>query len=281
MSESGANSENLERPQEDQVSSESVSKDKVGKKTSSLAVASKISAITAAVAFGLFVVFSLWPSSTGFCLAFSAGIFSLFLSIVALLLGISALIAISLSKQLKGYGCASKAVILAVACWLLSPTLFWPWFNEARGEHGTRLFGGHRRLYRLGRLVIEYSKDHNGYLPVASEWCDLLMEYDKGLSRGEFKHPLLKHSACNFAFNKNLDGLLLSDIPGEVVLLFEADGDWNLAGTTELLKQRKDLDVYVFLVNGESYRYAFTDGGITKYDSDSKKVIVERLRWKP
>jgi hypothetical protein len=260
--------------------SEAGRRNKNGRKRSSLAVASKITVIGAVVTFGLFMFFSLWPGSAGFCLAVSTGYIAMLLCAVAVLLGISAVIAIFLSKELIGYACAIKAIVVAAACWLLFPMVFYPWFNNKRDEHWRKEWGGLDRLEQLGKSVIEYSKDHNGYMPAVNQWCDLLMDYDKRLSRDDFKRPLLKHSACNFAFNKNLDGLRLSDIPGEVVLLFEADGDWNLGGTAELLKQRKGLDVYVFLVNGESYRYDFAVGGIRKWDHQSQKVLVDPLRWK-
>lgn len=134
-------------------------------------------------------------------------------------------------------------------------------------------------LRLLSKVISEYAVDYNGCLPEADRWCDLLMEYDKNLSRGNFKHPLLKSWDCNFAFNKNLGGLRLADIPNDVVLLFEADGDWNLTGTAELLETRRSEHghINVLFVDQTILDYWFYEDGVRSKDSYTHKP----LRWKP
>jgi hypothetical protein len=93
-------------------------------------------------------------------------------------------------------------------------------------------------LHQLGLAVNQYAKVHEGCLPAADKWCDLLMESDPSLSRRIFECPTEKGGVCSYAFNRKLDRLRLMDLPNDVVLLFEADGGWNLSGGQELLTIR-------------------------------------------
>jgi len=128
----------------------------------------------------------------------------------------------------------------------------------------------------LAEAITKYSQANDGYLPAADRWCDLLMEQDENLSRDNFKHPEIQGSSV--AFNKNLDGLRLVDIPDDVVLLFEAKGGWNLIGGEELLNKanpnRNFVDV--LLVNREIKTYWVKCGGVKAYDG-----TFMPLRWKP
>ena len=140
-------------------------------------------------------------------------------------------------------------------------------------------------LRLLGKSFIGYAKNNNGYLPDANQWCDLLMRYDKTLTGQNFKHPLIKEWECNIAFNKNLNCLKLSEIPKDTVLLFEADGGWNLSGDKELFeKSRKEQTdyyfCYVLLADGNIESYRFEEGGYKTFDSKGVESI-KPLRWKP
>jgi hypothetical protein len=231
------------------------------KKTSWLAIASLISII---FAIGFLLVPSLsfvMRLRIAFCL-----------SLAALVLGIIAFIIIGFhGEKLKGRGYAFTAVVLAL-------------FYILMGMNSLARFMDYKAKYNLRKLrraLIAYAEDRDEHLPVANNWCDLLMKYDKSLSRGSFTHPLIKGSECDFAFNKNLDGLRLADISGDAVLLFGTSGNWNLTGTAELLKERQSLDTYILFVNGDIYRYSFSDEGVQKWDDDLKETFIEPLRWKP
>ena len=94
-----------------------------------------------------------------------------------------------------------------------------------------------KKIKGLGAEITEYAAKHNGYLPIADKWCDLLIEHNKNLSRHSFCCPASK-GACSYAFNKNLSGARLSDVPEQTVLLYESHEGWNLAGGAELLVMR-------------------------------------------
>lgn len=131
-------------------------------------------------------------------------------------------------------------------------------------------------LKLLGKEIRGYSEKHNGYLPSADNWCDLLMEHNKYLTKENFRHPGIEGSVL--AFNEALSGMRFADIPKDVVLLFEAKGEWNLKGGKELIKKanpNRDI-VYVLLINGEIKPYWI--------EEESMKNWVGKftpLRWKP
>lgn len=140
-------------------------------------------------------------------------------------------------------------------------------------------------LKLIGDTMIKYAEYNNGFLPDANNWCDLPMSYDKKLTRMNFKHPLIKEWECNIAYNKNLSGLKLSEIPKDTILIFEADGNWNLSGDEDLLRERyinnKDyLSVYIILANGKMVEYWFVKGGYRYVDSNGVLSFTPPL-WKP
>jgi len=88
---------------------------------------------------------------------------------------------------------------------------------------------------------------------------------------------------CHFAFNKNLSGLPMTDIPGDVVFLFEADGDWNLNGTHELLKTRyrERGCIWVLFADQTTANYWYYKKAIRKFDLKGTYMYYEKPRWKP
>jgi len=66
-----------------------------------------------------------------------------------------------------------------------------------------------------------------------------------------------------------------------VVLLFAAEGGWNLNGGVKLLKERPNLDTYILFISDDIDRYSFSKGGVEKYDSVTDEASIELLRWKP
>jgi hypothetical protein len=140
-------------------------------------------------------------------------------------------------------------------------------------------------LRLIGNTIVKYAEYNNGHLPDANQWCDILMSYDKTLTRQNFKHPLIKEWDCNIAFNKNLSGLKLSEISKDAVLLFEADGGWNLSGDVDLFQKKyKEMGGYVislvFLADEQIKEYRFAEGGYRYFDSNSTESF-KPLRWKP
>ncbi|MFA5553672.1 MAG: hypothetical protein WCZ89_07835 [Phycisphaerae bacterium] len=133
------------------------------------------------------------------------------------------------------------------------------------------------KLNILSEIIHNYTRDNNSLLPTADNWCDVLIQYDKNLSKEIFMHPRLEGVAI--AFNKKLSGLSLEVIPKDTVLLFEAQGGLNLSGGKELVKtpNLNYSTVYILLINGkiEQYWVNYIDGQM------SYKKTVDSLRWEP
>jgi len=236
------------------------------KKTSRLAIVSLILGFIS-VFLGVATLF-IPPISCFF--TYSAYIY---LSITTFLLGVSSIVVISLGRQrIKGYQYAIQAIGLAFLCVL-------SWGMVAR-------FVNHKSSiseYRLKKLAIAidaFCQSNKGHLPLAAEWCDSLLRYDDSISRSDFsEHLFLGSGKCHFAFNKNLSNLLLKEIPGNTVLIFEADGDWNLSGGPELLETRRPKygHIKVLLADFSIRDYWFYEDGIRSEDSFAHKPA----RWKP
>jgi hypothetical protein len=188
-------------------------------------------------------------------------------------------------KESKGYIRAIAAIFIStpfVLAFLLSMLV-----ARVRAER-EKANTGIYNLHVLGEALVEYSKDHDGYLPVADKWCDLLMEYDGNLTRDNFHHPkpdrFQLRGECHFSFNKNLSGMRLSDVPSDSVLLFEADGGWNLNGASELLKTRyedKFSSIAILLADQTVQRYWYYKEAVRKFDSKGTRMYYEKPRWQP
>ena len=186
-------------------------------------------------------------------------------------LGIIAAFVISRHKHLRGYGYVITPIVIGGGFILMMGMAELRLRTHAYGE---RTYTAVYNLKHLREIMIEYAKHNNGYLPGSDKWCDVLTGYDKSLSPSDFKHPQI--IGRSIGFNENLAGKRLVDIPGDVVLLFEANGDWNLVGNEELLrKQKNDLGYFVHTV--------LVNGGVKNYwlDPNTHSTTEKHLRWKP
>ncbi len=146
---------------------------------------------------------------------------------------------------------------------------------------------GEYRLEMLSVALKEYAKNHAGNLPDPNTWCDQLLVDGQGLTKESFLNPRRERlglkGECHFAFNANLDGKRLADIPDDVVLLFEADGGWNLNGGAELLSTRYKENGYVAIIfaDGSKSDYWFYENAVRKFDSKGTRMFYEKPRWSP
>jgi len=95
-------------------------------------------------------------------------------------------------------------------------------------------------LKKIGEKLQGYANDNNGCLPPTENWCDILLQYDKSLTQDDFRHP--KNPAIVIAFNENLSGVRISNVPKDTVLLFETRGGWNLSGDEDLIQTANSND---------------------------------------
>jgi len=88
----------------------------------------------------------------------------------------------------------------------------------------------------LGKAMMLYAEDFGGQYPTPEKWCDLLIEYEE-VQPKQFvcKGSGAKVGESSYAFNKNLAGKKASEVPPDVVLLFETKKGWNQVGGPEIL----------------------------------------------
>jgi hypothetical protein len=240
------------------------------KKTSYLAVLSMVLGFVGLVSFFVSLL-------SGFFKGVDA---SAIISSAALLLAVLSVITIYL-KALKGLVYIAIAVILSLPSVTFVALAKMSVQQRAISE---RINTSRYNLRLLGGTMVKYAENNSGHLPDANQWCDSLMGYNKTLTRQNFKHPRMKEYDCNIAFNKYLSGLKLSEIPEDTVLLFEADGSWNLSGDIDLFEKRfreqKSYFSYILLVSGDIETYRFEEKGYRPFNP--KRIEwLKPLRWKP
>ncbi len=248
------------------------------KETSKLAKASLFCALVSIACIILFGLFCMVTLDIGHFIAAAVVV-----ALISFILGIGALVLITLRhKELKGYLYAVSGITLCTPLLLVMVgALYTTRVRAERSKENT----GEYNLVVLGRSLQSYAKANGGYLPLSDQWADLLMQHDPQLTKGNFKHPqpdrFQLKGVCHFALNRYVGGKRLADIPGNVVLLFEADGDWNLNGTGELLKTRYRERGYVTLlfVDQSKADYWYCVKTIRKFNKHG--MYYEQPRWSP
>lgn len=156
---------------------------------------------------------------------------------------------------------------------------------RARNEKLKNLTGEYN-LLTLRKELVKYAESNSGYLPSADKWCDSLIQNNPKLTKESFLHPnpsvfKLKGN-CHFAFNEELSKMILDDIPDDVILVFEADGDWNLSGNQELLKTRYQNHGYISVIykDGKVRNYWYDKRAVRTFTEDAKVMYYVKPRWK-
>lgn len=229
-----------------------------------------------------------------FCMLVSLGMdFGIFVllfiifSYAAFLLGLlSTIIIILFRRRFKGLVRSILVIVLAFPIVYLETEFFMgPNPREEMKKTHTALYN----MELLAKELEEYAKNHGGYLPDGDNWCDVLMKQNPELTVENFRHPmpdLLKlKGKCHIAFNSVLSGKRLADISADTVLLFEADGDWNLNGTTSVLNSRNEPKncVKILFVDGSTASYWFYEGAVRRFKSEFGRsyMYYEKPRWEP
>ncbi|MHC4458451.1 MAG: type II secretion system protein [Planctomycetota bacterium] len=267
MDDSNSNPESLDKAQE----AKAVVQDKPIKKISHLAVASLIFALLGFLFLHIFsqLFMPLRPIYIPFM------VLTLLFSAISAVLAIVSLVIIALRRE-NLRGCWFAIVAIFILGFLL---FMLPAFQVTMGRGRYKIITS--RLRPLHRAIIRYSKDHDGYLPVADKWCDLLIEYDKNLSKENFMYPFGRYGDFTFALNKSLDGLRLDDIRGDTVILFGAVGGWNVAGGAELLEGRyKDIQLG-FVILPRQKNFALLANGLVMPIPFSREHSDEQFSWRP
>jgi prepilin-type processing-associated H-X9-DG protein len=159
-------------------------------------------------------------------------------------LGIMALIKIKLSKKvLRGKGFAIPAITIPSFLIILVIVVM-PQLGRVR-KLGSRLVCG-TVVKGLGTVFKLYAHENDDRLPTAQNWCDLFIihaELDPSTFRCPESDAIEGESA--YALNENVIGMKLSDIPGDVVLMFETSLGRTKQGRTGRVKSRQYFEPFV------------------------------------
>lgn len=168
--------------------------------------------------------------------AFSACI----LLIASILFAIAALLHISFSdKTIFGKSHAFVAILIAIIPLLIIST-YPPMvtYISKRVVCGTNLKG-------LPTAFAVYAMENDDNLPTAESWCDLLIAH-ADVSPKSFICPTSDAVVfeSSYALNKHVVGMKFSEIPEDIVLLFETETGREDSSRQDTLKSRGTLEKY-------------------------------------
>ncbi len=221
-------------------------------------------------------------------------------TISALACGITAISKIRENKQiLKIYGILQVVILVVTGCVLFYFFLF---SNDIYRTRRAISSDGATRIMILGNLMNE-SAVKTGHMPNADHWCDSLVGQPLAGSlrvvKSSFNIVRNPDIECSFAFNENLSNLSIEGLSGNVVMLFEADGEFNLSGGPELINTKRMKDkyfwpwrqkfIYILFVDSTIVKYRRYDGAVALYDPDKDEFTdyhkkgetsYSPLKWK-
>ena len=112
-----------------------------------------------------------------------------------------------------------------------------------------------RNLERINLAVLLYAEKHNGIMPTASSWADLIKDKNPLILKEDFVTPM-SYSNFGIYYNNALENKSLPSLKENTVVLFTAKGKWNSNGNIQYFREHSShRHVYVITINGEIYRY--------------------------
>ena len=183
--------------------------------------------------------------------------------IPAIILGIVSLVKIEKSGgRVTGRGFAVSGIIVSILALLIAV----PVVLKIRQQVFRMVCATNMTV--LGMAMLVYSNDYDDKFPTSSKWCDLLIEHAEvtGQSLRCLGGP---EGPCNYAMNKNVEGLALRALPPDMVLLFETHPGWNQSGGPEILATDNH--------EGEGCNVLFVDSHVAFVKTED----LDDLKWKP
>lgn len=210
----------------------SFEKEKIDPKTYWMATLSACCIIAVAAMY----IVAIFISGFGIYMTGDVGNFVLFLGLGLLIaspiLGIVALLKIFRSNNTLG-GKGRSIATIAVSSFLLANVAFAA-MSPPKAPSQMFCMGS---LTNLGGLILIYANDNNDQLPDPDNWCDLLITKLDISSPKDFicLDSSAKVGESSYALNKEVVGMKVSEIPPDMVLLFET--------TLGITKEGRDFPV--------------------------------------
>lgn len=192
-------------------------------------------------------------------------IFVRFLPFAIITFAILSLIMIKKANGLlEGKTISIIAIIIALFLGVVSPLI-------PRVKFFQRDYQCQQKMILLGKALSKYAVDHSDNMPDSSSWNDLLIEYLEPNSLPYLcpgaRVPI--NSSC-YALNINIADLKFSELPRDIVVLFESKPGWNQSGGDELLEIS-----YHNYNNKQKCTILFGDGRVEFLSADQ----IKGLRW--
>jgi len=139
------------------------------------------------------------------------------------------------------------------------------------GRASARQIACTSNLHQLGTVFMMYTADNEGKFPEASAWCDALTRAEYLSASVVFQCPEAPTLRSGYAFNENLSGVDIDDIPSlaGTVLLFESDVGWNAAGGPEAMISTPR--------HPNGYMIGFVDGHVECVSEEGLEALIWEL----
>jgi len=189
---------------------------------------------------------------------------------LALILGLVAMNKIGKSQgQLGGRGLALAGVVTSCVSLVLLPlfaALLLPALAQAKQK--AQSINCVNNVKQLSLAMRIYAGDNQNHYPAATNWCDAILS-DVGATNIFHCPADLSGSHCSYAFNARLAGMEDGKADQNTVMLFEADGGWNVSGGRELILAKPR--------HGHWVAVGFADGHVEQVPESR----LPDLRWDP
>ena len=164
----------------------------------------------------------------------------------------------------RGFTLPPTVLVMLLMIVLMLIAVLVPAIRKCRIMAGQLVCG--TNLKSLSCAISTYSFDYDDLYPTGDKWCDLLIDHIdvelKTFRCGKFT----SEDFC-YGLNKNLVGLKLSDVPRDIVMLFEIECGRNVVGGPQLL--------YTGRHNDHGCNIVYTDGIVEWVDAKN----LDDLKW--
>jgi prepilin-type processing-associated H-X9-DG protein len=192
-------------------------------------------------------------------------------ALIGLVLGIIAMIKVKQSRGvLSGGGIALAGTIVSAIFVFMIPifaAMLLPALAAAKQK--AQSINCISNVKGLAFAVRMYADENQNHYPFATNWCDALLKSNAGLTNIFHCPADFSGSRCSYAFNARLSGVEEGKVDPNTVVIFEANGDWNISDGRELILAKPR--------HGHLIAVGFADGH-AEMVSESR---LADLRWEP
>jgi prepilin-type processing-associated H-X9-DG protein len=191
-------------------------------------------------------------------------------ALIGLILGIIALVKVKQSRgALGGGGIALAGIIVSAISLLMIPifaALLLPPFAKAKQKAQTIQCVGNVKQLSIAMRI--YAADNQNHYPAATNWCDTLRSH-AGMTNVFHCPADFSGGRCSYAFNAQLAEAEVDKVAPGTVMIFEANGGWNVSGGEALMLATPR--------HGHLMVVGFADGHVEQLPASR----LSQLQWNP